>query len=121
MTHFLIIFVINSYDEMILVWDTRNMKHPLCSSNPGGGVWRIKWHPDNGQSMLTACMHGGFHILQFNNNSGMLLSLLTSLCEKKELASSHCHLTVFVIDMLTTVNLQHWFFDQIFFAFETVF
>lgn len=61
----------DSYDENILVWDTRNMRHLLCSSNPGGGVWRIKWHPLHGKTMLTACMYKGFHILKFNNSNGM--------------------------------------------------
>ncbi|KAJ7362021.1 Diphthine methyltransferase [Desmophyllum pertusum] len=46
------------------------MRHPLCSSHPGGGVWRIKWHPVHGDTMLTACMYDGFHILKFNNSNG---------------------------------------------------
>lgn len=46
------------------------MKQPLCSVHPGGGVWRIKWHPVHGNSMLTACMYDGFHLLNFTNGNG---------------------------------------------------
>ena len=46
------------------------MKQPLCSVHPGGGVWRIKWHPVHGNSMLTACMYEGFHLLNFTNGNG---------------------------------------------------
>lgn len=63
-------YSLDSYDENIHVWDTRNMRQPLCSSRPGGGVWRIKWHPVHGNTMLTACMYEGFHILNFSNPNG---------------------------------------------------
>ena len=33
-------------------------------------MWRIKWHPAHGNTMLTACMYEGFHILSFSNCSG---------------------------------------------------
>ncbi|KAK3742977.1 hypothetical protein QZH41_008396, partial [Actinostola sp. cb2023] len=61
------IMATGSYDENILVWDTRNMKAPLCSSRPGGGVWRIKWHPDTGNYILTASMYDGFHVLKYSH------------------------------------------------------
>lgn len=72
-TSVLVCYQTNSYDERIHVWDDRNMTRPLCTSHPGGGVWRIKWHPYHGNTMLTACMYEGFHILQFNNNTGMIM------------------------------------------------
>jgi len=34
-------------------------------ARPGGGVWRIKWHPVRGDFMLTASMYEGFHVLQY--------------------------------------------------------
>ncbi|XP_015759849.1 PREDICTED: diphthine methyltransferase-like isoform X1 [Acropora digitifera] len=64
------IMATGSYDENIHVWDNRLMKQPLCSVHPGGGVWRIKWHPVHGNSMLTACMYEGFHLLNFTNGNG---------------------------------------------------
>ena len=67
---FLLSTVCFSYDESILIWDTRAMKIPLCTGNPGGGVWRIKWHPSTGNLMLTASMYEGFHILKFDNQTG---------------------------------------------------
>ena len=59
-----------SYDENILIWDTRSMTNPLCSSSPGGGVWRIKWNPDTGQLLLAPCMYEGFHVLKYGNTNG---------------------------------------------------
>lgn len=59
-----------SYDENILVWDTRQMKKPLCLSSPGGGVWRIKWHPFSGDQMLTATMYDGYHVLSYSHGKG---------------------------------------------------
>ena len=46
------------------------MKVPLCTGNPGGGVWRIKWHPETGDYMLTASMYEGFHVLKFDRENG---------------------------------------------------
>lgn len=76
-----------SYDENILVWDTRDTRQPLCSAHPGGGVWRIKWHPLHGNSMLTACMYEGFHILDFvNANGDQCLKMSVSYKEQASLA-----------------------------------
>lgn len=60
------------------------MKRPLSSLGLGGGVWRIKWNPYEPNSLLTASMHNGFHVLKIQNDNRIiqfcfhyLLSLFT--------------------------------------------
>jgi diphthamide biosynthesis protein 7 len=52
-----------SYDETVNIWDVRNFKTPLSVHSVAGGVWRLKWHPKDGRSLLCVCMHGGAHVL----------------------------------------------------------
>ncbi|ORY45184.1 WD40 repeat-like protein [Rhizoclosmatium globosum] len=63
------ILATGSYDEHILIWDTRFFKNPLHDHHTeGGGVWRIKWHPKNPLRMLTASMHSGFHVIDYDED-----------------------------------------------------
>lgn len=58
-----------SYDETIKIWDTRNLKQTLSSLEIGGGVWRIKWDPQNAESILIAGMYSGIFLINFNEDS----------------------------------------------------
>ncbi|CAM9736914.1 unnamed protein product [Chrysoparadoxa australica] len=56
-------FVTGSYDQSIRVWDARQLASPLAQADLGGGIWRLKWHPDMPHVLLAACMHGGVKVV----------------------------------------------------------
>lgn len=72
------IFASGSYDEEVLVWDKRSMKTPLTSASLGGGVWRIKWNPLNGDFILTATMYNGTHIMDFKNSNNGIMPIVAT-------------------------------------------
>lgn len=54
-----------SYDETVLIWDTRKWREPRERISAGGGLWRLKWSPKNGSRyLLAACIFGGFEIVK---------------------------------------------------------
>ena len=54
-----------SYDETIRLWDTRVLRAPLAEEGgDGGGVWRLRWHPERPRVLLAARMHAGFAVLR---------------------------------------------------------
>ncbi|KAF8922550.1 WD40-repeat-containing domain protein [Mucidula mucida] len=71
---------VGSYDNLVRLFDTRKPLVPLCQTNVGGGVWRVKWHPspERKNDLLVACMHDGFKVVNFgqmnSSSNGALLS-----------------------------------------------
>lgn len=58
------VFAVGSYDEYVRVWDMRKISdEPLDNIHVGGGVWRVKWHPNDYCSILVGAMHGGCRIV----------------------------------------------------------
>lgn len=69
------IIATGSYDEYVRIWDLRNIRRlPLSEIHVGGGVWRIKWHASTQNIMLTACMFGGFNVIDFRNAASPIVS-----------------------------------------------
>lgn len=75
------ILATGSYDEGLRIWDKRNMKSPMHRLKLGGGVWRLKWHPDPRKAdyLLAVVMHNGGQII--NTRLGLAHSQETSAFE----------------------------------------
>lgn len=59
-----------SYDEQVLLWDTRSFSKPLAEGQAGGGVWRLRWRtgpPHQQQLLAVAAMHGGACVLAYSS------------------------------------------------------
>ncbi|KAI9145906.1 WD40-repeat-containing domain protein [Paraphysoderma sedebokerense] len=82
------IIATGSYDETLNIYDTRKLRSPLVSTNLGGGVWRIKWHPYSSNSksdkILTACMYNGFKIVDVDYSTNGDVQSLNEVYEFKE-------------------------------------
>eukprot|EP01018_Ginkgo_biloba_P024126 Gb_35503 [translate_table: standard] len=62
--------ITGSYDECLRLWDMRLMERPVVQESVclGGGVWKLKCHPSNGNLVLAACMHNGFAIVRLEKD-----------------------------------------------------
>ncbi|GAM29005.1 hypothetical protein SAMD00019534_121810 [Acytostelium subglobosum LB1] len=66
------IVAVGSYDERLRIFDLRQLRAPLSTTHSlGSGVWRVKWHPSSQHQnqLVTACMGGGFHIIEYTENN----------------------------------------------------
>lgn len=55
-----------SYDGILRVWDTRSLAGPVAEHAMGGGVWRIKPHPQDPTLLLVAAMYNAFQLLRWD-------------------------------------------------------
>jgi len=72
------------------MWDTRNMKRSYNNVKVDGGIWRLKWEPENEEYLLSASMFNGAHII---NTSCDTVNICRSFGEKERLfyGADWCH------------------------------
>ncbi|KAF9056166.1 WD40-repeat-containing domain protein [Panaeolus papilionaceus] len=65
------IIAVGSYNNTVQVFDVRNPLAPLTRIDVGGGVWRAKWHPhpERANDLLVACMHDGYKVVRFGEDT----------------------------------------------------
>lgn len=76
----------HSYDETLLLWDTRSMTTPLKEAHLGGGIWRIKWNTEHSDLLATACMHNGFQLVHCHLDSSTEPEVVCEYQQHKSLA-----------------------------------
>lgn len=59
-----------SYDELLRVFDTRQMRRPLEELSLGGGIWRIRQHPVRMEWLLCANMYHNFCVVRMDGGGG---------------------------------------------------
>ncbi|KAI6654052.1 Diphthamide biosynthesis protein 7 isoform X1 [Oopsacas minuta] len=61
-----------SFDETLLIWDTRDMSKPLNRVQiEDGGIWRLKWHHSDPNLLLAACTRAGAAVFDFTVSLSM--------------------------------------------------
>lgn len=60
------------YDDTLRLWDLRAMRNAVQEIELGGGVWRVKFHPDDPRLMLVATMYDGFKVVRRDAVDGRL-------------------------------------------------
>ena len=62
------------------------MKTCTSETSLGGGVWKLKWDPNQGRYLLVAAMHNGFHIVDCFPEANPQPQLVASYNEHSSLA-----------------------------------
>ncbi|XP_058125422.1 diphthine methyltransferase [Anopheles ziemanni] len=58
-----------SYDEMIRIFDDRQLKHNVAEHGLNGGVWRLRSNPQgHPERILCACMYHNFSVVELTTN-----------------------------------------------------
>ncbi|KDN39386.1 hypothetical protein K437DRAFT_228024 [Tilletiaria anomala UBC 951] len=60
------IWAVGSYDSRLRIFDARQPARPVIDRDGfdvEGGIWRVKWHPTDADTLLVGAMHGGFKVL----------------------------------------------------------
>jgi diphthamide biosynthesis protein 7 len=59
----------HSYNNMVTLFDRRKASVALSEVDVGGGVWRVKWNPQENRKgdLLAACMRDGFKVLHYED------------------------------------------------------
>lgn len=84
------IFATGSYDEHVVIWDTRSLAKPVLDIHTGGGVWRTKWYCQENYDdlIITSSMQNGSRLYQLSNlhsSEGEINQLITN---KQEYAAT---------------------------------
>ncbi|PRP77308.1 protein phosphatase 2C-related protein [Planoprotostelium fungivorum] len=75
------LLAVGSYDDTLSLWDTRKMTTPTQRVNLGGGIWRVRWHPDTFGPLAVAAMRAGFHVLELKDEQLSVVSSYRPECE----------------------------------------
>lgn len=62
------LWAVGSYDSTLRLFDARMPMKPASTLELPGGIWRLKWHPKNSNLLLAGCMHGGFVVVNVEEN-----------------------------------------------------
>lgn len=81
-----------SYDEIVRLWDTRNMKRSYNNVNVNGGVWRLKWEPKNEDYILSASMFNAVHIIDASLNEANICQSFGDKKTRLFYGADWCHL-----------------------------
>jgi len=93
-------YIFFSYDEIVRLWDSRNMKQSYNNVKVDGGVWRLKWEPIKEEYLLSASMFNGAHIIDTSFNSAIICQSFGRQNNRLFYGADWCH--------INDTELEHW-------------